>query len=537
MPPSDRIEQALKGQKPHRLCRLLRHRDAQVRRRAAQALGQTGDPEAVLCLARALSSDRDEFVRRWAVEALARIGGGLAVDALVQAAFSARPEVVRLATHALSTMDTPEAATALRLRDMLFRNEQDALEGLGRAEARLLGIILDSEQYRTWPSARRNRILTAAVALGVTPPAQHRNELAEMGLFVSGVHTVDDLLRGLGHRNPKVRLAAARRLGLSGQRWVTWLLYRRFKREVKRAGDHHLAAALVRAMDMLDDPRATDDCRTQLYTGEDRAAADAARILAEAGTTRAIETLFWFVAKPPPPPAFQNTALVASLLEQIGPDVVDVLRPLLADASPSVRSLVARMIIRINHPDRVFLLGVLCKDAAPAIRQSALDALSALASAESTRRIFELAGELPREQALRALAASAHPDAVGYVREVEPGATVVYGELREDNGQPASGAQVQVLQERLNEQQDRYAWQPAGPRVVADSDGRFALAVLDYSQEYRARLKIARSRPARSSGVEALEADLALTPGAVNHVQARIDRFFNRLIVTVTTGD
>ena len=96
MTPSNEVDRLLAEGSVRGLCRALRHRNALVRRSAARALGDLGDPQGVACLARALS-DADEVVRRRAVESLQRIGDPAAIGALIAAAFGAHPLLARLA--------------------------------------------------------------------------------------------------------------------------------------------------------------------------------------------------------------------------------------------------------------------------------------------------------------------------------------------------------------------------------------------------------------------------------------------------------
>ncbi len=317
MTPTRKVERLLAQGNVRRLCRLLRRGDPLVRRRAAQALGELGHPEAVPCLAQALRRDADQYVQRWVIEALRKIGSPDAIDALVEAVFSRRVQVSRLAELALSVIPARQAVEVLKLKEALTRNDWEALGAIGPEAQRALAIILRSEQYAGWPSAKSQRVLRIAVEIGVTLPSRFRHELAEMGLYVSGVHTLGDLLRGLHHRNPQVKIAAAERLARTGRsrRWLLWLLYRSFRRETQASGDRRVAAAYGRALDQLDDPRAVEFCKERLYAAGGQPAAEAAYLLAEMGTASAIEALFWFAAEPPPPPSYRNVPLAMSALE------------------------------------------------------------------------------------------------------------------------------------------------------------------------------------------------------------------------------
>jgi HEAT repeat protein len=66
----------------HALVQMLSDKDWQVRREAAWALGEIGDPKAVPFLIRSLR-DKDKYVRRAAAWALGKIGDPQVVPALI----------------------------------------------------------------------------------------------------------------------------------------------------------------------------------------------------------------------------------------------------------------------------------------------------------------------------------------------------------------------------------------------------------------------------------------------------------------------
>ncbi|HQE19702.1 MAG TPA: HEAT repeat domain-containing protein, partial [Aggregatilineales bacterium] len=113
---SRRIERLVKKGNVRGLCRLLRHRNALIRRQAAQALGQLGHADAVPFLLRAARRDPDQYVRRWSIQSLEAIATDPAVDALTEVMFSTRVEDARAATQSLRQLASPQAAAALRLR-------------------------------------------------------------------------------------------------------------------------------------------------------------------------------------------------------------------------------------------------------------------------------------------------------------------------------------------------------------------------------------------------------------------------------------
>ncbi len=531
---NQQIEQMLTQKHVRGLCRALRHRNTVTRRRAAQALGELRDPQGVPCLARAVREDVDQYVRRWAILSLQKIGDETAIDALTEAMFGTRLPTARLAAQALAGIPSAQARATLQLRDILLRNDWDALEGLGAEIQRPLGVFLRSEQFAAWPSTRRKQLFAVAVKIGVSLPSEHAGELAQMGIYLSGVHTIGDLLNGLRHSNPEVRIAAAERLADTGQGWVAMLLYRRFRREIGPGGDLKVAAALARALDRLGEPGAINYYQERLYTAEGRFAAEAARMLADIGTPRSLEALFWFAATPPPPPAYRNVPLALNALATAGPIAVDTLRPLLVHESVAVRRRMVDVVAGSKHPETVSLLTALCYDVDEDIRRSALDALAATNSAEAAGAIFELARDLPQAWIARALAVITDPMGPYYLRQLVPDATVLTGTLRHDNRLPVAHASVQIVQMRFFGEQAGWGWQAVSARAQTDDTGAFMLSLVGNREEGQLRLKVVLPSHQHGQQSESYTADIAPAFGRMNYVQARLDHFFNRLIVQVS---
>jgi HEAT repeat protein len=520
------------------LCRALGDRNVRVRRRAAQALGELAQPEGVPCLSQALNRDTDQYVKRWSIEALAAIGGIEAVEALALGMFSTKRQIVSLAGQALAEMDDPLARAAVTLRDILTQNDWGALrEQSGHEARRMLGVILRSEQYQGWPSAKRKQVLDFAVGMGETPPDTTRRDLARMGLFVSGVHTVGDLVRSLGQRSPEVRIAAAGKLATGGQRWVVGPLYRHFRREALPGGEQQVAVACARALDQLGDSRAIGFYKNQLYQAEGPRATEAARRLAEIGTPAAIQTLFWFVAQPPPPRAYRNVAVVLSALENTGPAAAAALSPLTKHASATVRRLLVDVIERSGSPEAIPVLAELCLDGDPDVQRSALDALAELDSAEAAGQLLALADRVPRMWVVRSLATMTHPEAVGSLRALAPDATTLRGVLLEDNRQPLARALVQLVEERYFGNEAGWGWQAISARAKTDAEGAFALTVIGGDNLAQAHLKVTTLPHQAGVDSETFLTELPLSKGRFHYVETRIDRFFGRLVTHVEQVD
>lgn len=516
------------------LCRALRHRDTLVRRRAVQALGELAEPEGLPCLVRALR-DSDQYVQRWAIQSLAQIGSEDALDHLTSMVFASHRQHSALAAQALATLEIPQAQAALELRDILTRNDWGALATIGEAARRPLLVILRSEQCANWPSAKRKGVLAVAVQQGLTPPLAHRRELAEMGLFVSGVHTVGDLLAGLGSRSPGVQSAAAEKLATLGQAWVKWPLYWRLKREQRLGKSEAVVVALARALTQLGDDRALEHYKKELNQSDGKVVSHAARILAGMGSPESLEPLFWFVLSPPPPPANRHSPLVFSALVQAGANTVEVLQPLLEHEDTGVRRLMLALIVEAGHPEATDMLGrVAREDPDPALQLAAVDSLAHLDTAEAVETLTRLIDALPQEWITHALARTTHPVGVRNLRELVPDATTLHGILQGDDKRPLANVAVQIVRKHPIADSAAGNWQAISPRAQTDAGGAFSLPVLNLA-EGEAVLCLKVTTPPKPDGTasETFTANLPLVPGQSNRVQAHIDRFFNRLIVKI----
>jgi HEAT repeat protein len=486
-----------------------------------------GQPVAVPYLARVLRRDNDQYVLRWAVESLQKIGDQTAINTLAELAFSSRREVAGLATQALAALPAPEVASLLTLRGILLRNDLEALDKLGEESRQALSIVLQSDQYKTWPAAKRRRVLATSVRLGAEVPTGHNRELAGMGLFVSGVHTIGDLLWGLGHHNPVVRIAAAEKLGASGQKWTTGFLYRRFLREQRSGGDRGVLIAIARALSQLGDNRIVDRYKEQLYRSESRASAEeAARVLAEIGTPQALESVFWFAVTSP---AHHHVPVALAALESASPLIVEVLRPFAEHKDANVRRLVVEVLTRSRHAEGISVLSRLGSDEDPDVQRAALEGLATLNSEAAAKALLALAEHAPREWVLRAMAAITHPAGPKLLRTLSPDITTLQGMLL-DNGQIVAGAYVQVVHEYFFGEKIGWDWQAISARSETDSGGNFILSVLD-RPESPLRLKVTIPPRPNKRG-EVFMADLTLRWGQENLIRASIDRFLARLIIT-----
>lgn len=529
MTPTQKIEQMLAARNVNGLARAVGDRNVVVSRRAAQALGELRDPAGIPAVAKALLKTKDEFVKQYCIEALRLIGSEAAVDALSAALFSMDRRVSSLAQQALLSIGGA-GADAVAVREALTKNDWRALNAMGHAALNPLNVLLTSDLYGSWPSGKRTEVLNYAVKLGATPPARYRRELAQAGIFVSGVHSIADLLLGLRNRNAPIRVAAAETLGKAGKAWTARPMYRRFKREIGKDGDRGVAVAIARSMAQLGDMRAINEFRQQLVATDGRVAAEAARSLADIGLRETIAALFWFVASPPPPPGYRNVPVVLSALEAAGANAVENLRDLLTHEKANVRRLMIDIIARSGHQERVALFSEMARDGNQEVQRAALDALAHMNTQEAADALFDLADSVERDWVMRALAVITHPAGPKRLRELNANTTVIYGTVTDDRV-PVAKARVQFLQEQMSETAIEHVWRPISARAETDASGAFTVAVFGLDSVRIVQMRVTMIN--KTNAIITHTADLSLSAGRVHAVKANLDRFFSRLMVEV----
>ncbi|GAB4469074.1 MAG: hypothetical protein Kow00124_03950 [Anaerolineae bacterium] len=529
----EQVERHLTRRNLRGLLRALRDRNLLVRRRAAQALGELGHPDAVPALVKAVRENTDQYVVRWSIEALGRIGGTDAIDALTRLMFSANRTVSTLAEQVLGSSGSPRAALAVTLREAILQSDWATLNRPEPDAGHVLGLIVQSEQYATWPSGKRREVAAAAVRLGGGLPAGQSRELADMGVFVSGVHTVGDLLRALQSPSISIRIAAADKLGMAGISLARGPLFRRFKREVRSPENIPAAAAMARALARLGDDRALIYYRRQLHMADGPMAASAARGLAEVGTPAAALILFRFAADPPPPPGYRNVQVVLTVLESLGHAGIDMLLNAGPITTSAEKRLLAGLVARLRHPLAGIILSDLGRDSDPVVKAAAVNGLVRLNSAAAAMILRDLDGEVPRDQLIAALAQITDPAAPRYLRALAPDATVVDGVVRDDRGKPLPGADVQVVREQHLGGTQGWGWSPLSARAVSDDAGHYTLCMVALEDEWAVHLKVVTPQPRVNVGGVTYTAPITLHRGRINRVDARLDAFFNRLMITV----
>jgi len=129
-----------------------------VRRAAAQALGQIGDPQATPALIQALQ-DKEWVVRGTAAEALGQIGDPQATPALIQALRDEEWEVRRAAAWALKKIGPPAVPALIQaLRDEEWEMREAAAKALGQigdpqATPALIQALRDQNVGVRWAAA------------------------------------------------------------------------------------------------------------------------------------------------------------------------------------------------------------------------------------------------------------------------------------------------------------------------------------------------------------------------------------------------
>ncbi len=207
------------------LIQALPNKNRWVRRAAAEALGEIGDPQAVPALVQALR-DEDEDVRREAAWALGKIGAS-AVPALVQALQDEDRWVRRAAAEALGKIGDPQAVPAL------IQTLQDKNIWVRRAAAEALGEIGDPQAMPALIQTLQDEVKDVRRAVGKIGDPQAVPDLiqyfedqgkkdvrraAAEALGKIGAPAVPALIQALQDEDEDVRRAAAWALGQIGDR-------------------------------------------------------------------------------------------------------------------------------------------------------------------------------------------------------------------------------------------------------------------------------------------------------------------------------
>jgi len=195
---------------------LKEHSNAAVRRNAAMAMGQLGNPAVIPLLNRAVVEDDDEGVRLQAMESMAYLGDRDAIDRFFMYAFGGAGYKQPFSLIALARVakDTKDTTLRLRIEQALFSQLNNAPYLESRlAAARGLGMLGYSEGYSlalkslNWNSPKKD--------LPDDPPENQVMRMRSMAARALGEIGNEAALEPLRKRmetpdDPRVQLEAAR---------------------------------------------------------------------------------------------------------------------------------------------------------------------------------------------------------------------------------------------------------------------------------------------------------------------------------------
>ncbi|GET40636.1 HEAT repeat domain-containing protein [Microseira wollei] len=393
-----------------KLQQALNDEDWYVREKAAEALGNIGNPQAVPALIAALK-DKDSFSRTNAAEALGNIGNPQAVDALI-AALNYEDWFVRIkAGEALGKIGNPQAVDVL----MSALNHEDMSVSMNAAEA--LGKI-------------DNLQAVDALMLALNDEDQDvRRKAAEVLGKIGNSQAVDALMVALNDEDQDVRTNAAEALGKIGHpqavdaliadlkdqhKWVRW----KAPEALGKIGNPQAVPALIAALNHEDgymrwkaaealgkigNPQAVPALIAALNHEDVFVRRYAAEALGKIGNPQAVPALiaalkheYWYVKE-----------YVAEALGKIGnPQAVDALIAALKHEDESVRRNAVEALGKIGNPQAVPVLIAALKDEDSSVRTNAAEALGNIGNPQAVDALIAALNdeyELVRWKAAKAL--------------------------------------------------------------------------------------------------------------------------------------
>ena len=327
---------------------LWRHKDAEVRKAAAEALRNIGSPKAIPALIEALK-DKDAEMRKAAAEALGLIGSPEAVPALIEALQDKDAEVREDAAEALGKIGSPEAVPAL------IEALKDKDVWVRKAAARALGEIGSTEAVPALIEALRDEKWfvreTAAEALGEI-----------------GSPAIPALIEALRDEEKRMREAAAEALGKIGSPEAAPALI-----EALRDEEWFVRRAAVEALVKIGSTEAIPALIEALRDEEADVRGAAAKALRKIGSPEAVPALI--EALRDEDADVRKTA--ARALGEIGsPEAVPALIEALRDEDADVRKTAARALGKIGSPEAIPALIEALRDEDWFVRQAAAEALA-----------------------------------------------------------------------------------------------------------------------------------------------------------------
>ena len=334
---------------------VLKHKDDDVRRRAAWALRRIGDERAAFPLM-ALLKDRDREVRKEAILGLGTARSTDAVPVLLEHIPRADVEARRAIVWSLGEIGDPRAIEPLRalLRDPDGALRRAAAESLSRIVERNPGyidVLMDGTQSPD-PLVR----VESAAALG-----RSQDEA-----------TIDPLLSLTRDDHAEVRYAAAKALGNLGDSRATPALVDLLDDDREKV---RMSAALA-----LGDLRAIDSVPElvgRLSDPDGQVRMVTARALGEVGDTRAVSALIEALDDPDRKVRIEAIFALGKLQDPRGTEPLIAL--LVQEESRISREAVAALqeILR-EHPGNVDILVQLLDAADVSLRKRAMDALEGI---------------------------------------------------------------------------------------------------------------------------------------------------------------
>ncbi|MBW7863189.1 MAG: HEAT repeat domain-containing protein [Candidatus Hydrogenedentes bacterium] len=322
---------------PH--LRALQAKSAEVRLKAARALGQLGDPRAVQPLIQTLG-DPDTPVRRAAVsalESLGQLGERRAIEALI-----------RVLREAMDPVSAKNAETALMELDdersfyPLVKTLRDKSSDASRNAATTLGDLGDPRAVDPLIEVLSNSRYSMS----------HREAAAEALGKLGDTRAVEPLVRTLNDRDLHMRKAAAEALGKLGDNSAVPPL-------IKALADRdlHVCETAAEALEKLGDPRAVGPLTKALEDGN----AAAAAALAKLGGEEAFRSLTSALVNEEVTVGVRKA--VVSVLEQLGDDrVFEPLIRALDDRELHVRQAAVMTLARLGDDRAVEPLIVALQD-------------------------------------------------------------------------------------------------------------------------------------------------------------------------------
>jgi HEAT repeat protein/CHAT domain-containing protein len=408
------------------LLALLTNEDAEVRRAAAEALGQLGDPRAVEPLI-ALLEDEDSLVRTATTVALGNLVDPRAVKPLVVRLEDEDSKVRWAAVEALGEHDDRRTVEPLvaRLEDEEWVIRRTAAEALGklrdpRAVEPLLARLEDEDS-----DVRR----AAIKALGeIGDPRAMKMLLARLkdeddsvrsaaiGALggLNNPHVVEPLLTCLADEDVSVRLAASKALGQLGDPRAVEPLVARLADQGSLGRGNTVSWAAVVALVRLGDPGAIAPLIARLEDEEPLVRWAAAETLGRLRDTRAVEPL---VARLKDESDLVRQIAAIALVRIGDPRAVEPLVDRLKDEDSEVRVWAVRALGQLRDPRAVEPLVARLADEDSEVRVWAVRALGQL---RDPRAVEPLAARLVDEDSELRDAVTEALGELGDRRQVEP---------------------------------------------------------------------------------------------------------------------